>query len=176
MPIPYYTQIINLTESAETLHSQVRKSYKSLINKKPIISVLNEVEPVHRLHAIVHKRETRRKETWFTQQCMAWRHQLFGLLQCEFPNMNNPSLTKPVAGGLFYYNPEMCYYGVGCSLEGISSHALLWAAIIHAGKLGCKRFEMGKQVFSGDEKDVNISKFKRGFGGDTVTYLEFRNE
>jgi hypothetical protein len=175
-PQPYYTQIIDLTQSVEKLHSRLRKSYKSLVNKEPVISVLGEVEPIHRLHVKAHGRETRSPATWFIQQRMMWKKQLFAMLQCEFPNLNNPSIALPVAGGLFYHNPEICYYGVGCSVEGAGSHALLWKAILHAKKLGCKRFEMGKQVFSGDEKAVNISKFKRGFGGDTITYLEFGNE
>ncbi|MHC4605239.1 MAG: hypothetical protein ACYS6W_18135, partial [Planctomycetota bacterium] len=160
----------------EQLHSRLRKSYKALVNKTPVISVLGEVEPIHRLHVKARKRETRSPATWFLQQQMLWKKQIFAMLQCEFPNINNPSMGLPVAGGLFYHNPEMVYYGVGCSMEGASSHALLWKAILHAKKLGCKRFEMGKQIFSGDDKEVNISKFKRGFGGDTITYLEFRNE
>ncbi len=81
--------------------------------------------------------------------------------------MKNPSIENTIteAGALIYHNAHTAYYGVGCSLEGVGSHALLWQAILHAKELGCKQFETGQMVFQGTEKEKNISHFKAGFGG-----------
>lgn len=173
---PYYTQIIDLTKSEEQLHADVRKSYKSLLNvtkKQNVVSLLWDIEPLRRLHIEAHGRQTRSKDTWFVQQKMIWHKQAFALVENHFKNMSLRG-GVPVAGGLFYYNRHICYYGVGCSVEGAGSHAIIWQAIKHAKKLGCKRFDMGRQVFEGNDKLINISNFKRGFGGKTKAYLEFR--
>jgi hypothetical protein len=175
-PRPYYTQIIDLTKSEAELKHDLRKSYKSLVNKHHTISVMRDIEPLRKLHVKCHGRETRSKDTWFVQQKMIWAKEVFCLLQARFPNLRRPDLTEVECGGLFYYNENICYYGVGCSLEGVGSHALIWRAILHAKALGCKEFDMGQQVFGGDEKLVNISKFKKGFGGQTRVYLEFKDE
>jgi len=100
---------------------------------------------------------TRSLETWKIQSEMLRRKEAFCILTGE------AGLAD--AGALFIYNNHTCYYGVGCSMEGADSHAIIWEAILHAKGLGCEWFEMGEQVFSGDEKTMNISKFKRGFGG-----------
>ena len=81
-----------------------------------------------------------------------------------------------VSSGFFIYNNHTCYYGVGCSMEGADTHAAIWEAILYAKELGCKYFEMGEQVFSGDEKLVNISKFKHGFGGSCKMRLDLRKK
>jgi len=61
-------------------------------------------------------------------------------------------------------------------MEGANSHAIIWKAILRAKELGCKFFEMGEQVFSGDEKLIGISKFKCGFGGQTIVRLIIEKE
>jgi len=88
----------------------------------------------------------------------------------------NFKYTVPEAGVFIYYNKHAAYYGIGCSLEGVNSHAIIWQAILHAKELGCKTFEMGEQVWTGDEKLINISKFKRGFGGECYTRLILEKE
>lgn len=168
---PYCAQIIDLTKSEEQLHSELRKSYKSLVNKKTIISVMWNIKPYERLHTKI-KGQTRSAESWFVQQRMIWKEQLFCLLQSKLIRLGD---TRSLAGGLFYYNDYHCYYGSGCSLEDVNGHNVIWQAILHAKKLGCKFFEMGEQVF-GDTKEANISKFKRGFGGYTQVKLNLRKE
>jgi len=175
-PTPYFTQIIDLQQPVDVLWRGVRKSYKSLINKKPVISNMDRIEPLRDLHRKCHKRKGRSDATWFVQQKMIWAKEAFCMTQVEFPDLKRPDLIETVAGGLFYYNQHICYYGVGCSLKGTNSHALLWRAIIHARDLGIERFDMGQQHHEGDPKLVNISKFKRGFGGQPHMYAEFKRE
>lgn len=163
--VPYFTQVIDLSKTEEELHADVRKSYKSLINKKSATIDFdpNEFWLFRQLHISVAGRVTRKYKTWEIQQKMINTEEAF-------------LATDAGAAGLFIYNNHTCYYGVGCSMEGGSSHALIWKAILYAKWLGCKFFEIGEQVFSGDEKLVNISKFKRGFGGTCQMRLDLRKE
>lgn len=165
---PYYTQVIDLAKTEEGLHADLRKSYKSLINKVPYyhgdINVLSWSNCFPEIHKKVAGRITRSKETWDIQEKMAKANELFSVISRFGQDI--------LSFGLFIYNNHTCYYGVGCSLEGRSTHSLIWKAILHAKELGIKFFEMGEQIFSGDEKLMGISKFKRGFGGKTVVRLE----
>ena len=170
---PFYTQIIDLTKTEEELHADLRKSYKSLINKDlEHISaghIPAFVDIVHHTHRIMHDmKETRSQETWDIQQQMVEAKQMFAVLDASKPAKR---CWKVVGGALFWHNEHSCYYGVGCSLGGANSHAVIWKAILHAKELGCKTFEMGEQVFSGDDKLIGISKFKAGFGGQCLMRL-----
>lgn len=163
--IPYFTQVIDLSKTGDELHAGVRKSYKSLLNKgEPKLCQLKMYfRKMKEMHLSASGRKTRSDKTWEIQWKQILSEEAFAFID------------KNIAG-FFIYNNHTCYYGVGCSMEGAGSHALIWKAILHAKKLGCKYFEMGEQVFSGDEKLVNISKFKRGFGGQTVMRLDLRKK
>ncbi len=162
---PCYTQIIDLTKSEQELKRDLRKSYKSLVNKKVITNEMYVITPYQRLHERI-RGVKRSQDTWDVQQRMVWQGQAFCLTQTRFLQEHNtlPSNVVTEAGLIVYYNKDMAYYASGCS--EVDSHALMWQAILKAKDLGCKRFEMGEQIFD-DSKVGNISKFKRGFGGTT---------
>ncbi len=161
VPKPYYTQIIDLTQTEEQLHSQLRKSYKHLANTDdPQVFVTSEsVDWLKDMHIRICGKQTRSDETWELQKEMVRQGEAL-------------VVTSHSAAGLFLYNSESCYYGVG---KGEPAHPVIWRAILHAKAIGCKEFEMGQQVY-GNGKDANISNFKRGFGGKTVVRLEFGSE
>ena len=51
----------------------------------------------------------------------------------------------------------------------------MWKAIIHAKSIGCKWFEVGERIFSSDvEKEMGISDFKSGFGGQTFMSVDIK--
>lgn len=181
VPKPYYTQIVDLTQSVDELHRQMRKSYKNLANKEawaittiaqlwwlwepgaPKPTEMNTIiESFRQLHRKIAGRETRNKLTWYLQSKM--------ILSREAFIVTNSDKT---AMGLFIYDSDTCYYGVAASEPTVTSHAIIWEAIKWAKQLGCKELDMGEQIFRGDEKLVNISKFKRGFGGKTKLRLIF---
>ncbi|MCJ7482675.1 MAG: hypothetical protein MUO31_06890 [Thermodesulfovibrionales bacterium] len=150
---PYFTQIIDLTKTEEELHADLRKSYKSLVNKGfgGIDTALGVLRKLHK--------DTRSNETWHIQS------KIIGMQQAFISDDEGKSAC------LIYHNRYTAYYFSGVSEDGVNSHPCLWMAILQAKALGCKTFEMGEQVFDGDPKLVNISKFKRGFGGKTVTRI-----
>ena len=184
-----FTQIIDLTKEPLNLHGEIRKSYKSLINKgKRELDIKITEDPLllsqfHALHRQVSGRETRSHKTWDIQAEMLKQKEAF--LVCGFFD------KYLLAGDFFIYNEHCCYYGVSASagreqdiihpeVSGqfkfpLNTHALIWRAIMHAKELGCKRLEMGEQLFCGNEKLVDISMFKRGFGGQTRARLVFKN-
>jgi hypothetical protein len=144
---PYYTQIIDLTK--DNMHSALRKSYKSLVNKTNglVPATVKEYQEIH----FQTKGQTRPFASWVLQQKM--------LPVC---------MIQGRTGAMFHYYKGGAYYW---SAAGDNNHAVVWACIQRLKGRGCKYVEMGEQVFSGNPKLVNISKFKRGFGGETKTRL-----
>lgn len=196
---PYLTQVINLVNETDVLHSNLRRSFKSLINwgnKNLKIKVINhksitvdDIEKFRLLHLHAAGRETRSKKSWELQYDMVVNHEAFLMLG---------ELDQELVSGVFMLtSPEFCYYGISASkrelFEKPMSHALLWDSILHAKHMGCRSFEMGEHVFVNqankvpygtysniaeitkpNEKELNVCKFKKGFGGPTIVRLDIR--
>lgn len=155
---PYYTQIIDTSKEPHILHREMRKSCKTLVNRDQNIEYgdIND-------YRLLHNRTTadRCETSWNIQQEMIINSEAV----CMVDGQN--------AAIIIYHNEYSAYYTGGKSTTGFNTHALLWQAIIrNKGKI----FEMGEQVFSGDEKLINISNFKCGFGGVTQTRLILERE
>ena len=57
----------------------------------------------------------------------------------------------------------------------------MWVAILHAKKIGCKWFEAGEISYPNhpispkpSSKELGISDFKAGFGGDVKMFLDLK--
>ena len=57
----------------------------------------------------------------------------------------------------------------------------MWTAILHSKKIGCRWFEAGEQLYQNHpadkpptNKDLGISLFKSGFGGQTEIFLDLK--
>ncbi|KKN40730.1 hypothetical protein LCGC14_0730380 [marine sediment metagenome] len=146
---PYYTQIIDLTRSVEDLHCGLRKSYKSLVNKTDVWNIVKV--PEYRQMCETIKGPRRSDRTWEIQH-----------------RMKPLCLTDGKAGAMFYCNKPAAYYA---SAAGENNHTAIYMAMGLLKNSGYKFLEMGEQIFAGDLKLVNISKYKRGFGGQTITRL-----
>jgi len=179
---PYFTQVIDLTKEGARLHGDMRKSYKHLVNKgkdayetviidkdSPQGKIQDEIQNFRQFHIEIIGRETRPPLTWELQRKQIQADEGFAVFGLKAGDI--------VAAAFFIYNKISCYYGVSVSAEDINSHWLIWEAIRHAKhKLGCRYFDLGEQQFVGTHKQYNISLFKRGFGGQTKMYLEFKTE
>lgn len=177
--VPYFTQIIDLRKPENELFKSTRKSYKSLINwgrKNLNIRIINansismnDIKSFRQLHIREAGRETRSKKSWGIQFDMILKGNAF-LVTAE----DGCSL---VSAAIFIHSNKYCYYGVSASNRSMFdkplSHAVIWSAILHAKILGCHYFEMGEQLYfkqgnpAPSEKELGISKFKAGFGGNT---------
>lgn len=157
---PVYTQIIDLTKSQEELHADLRKSYKSLVNKTKGIRLINTSEYCLLYEQIKGKK--RNKLSWDIQEKM------------------KPSIRRQDdCAVMFYKNSKgRSYYA---SAVGDNVHALIWFEIIGFYNFCFLYVELGEQVYHvgqimmdgkpAAEKHVNISHFKAGFGGATQTRL-----
>jgi hypothetical protein len=160
--VPYFTQVIDLTKSEKELKHDLRKSYKSLVEKyKEEIGVYFGIYGFRQIYKIICD-GTRSNETWNIQDRMAMRDEAFSVLH-----------YGRNAGVLFYVSGDYGYYA--SSKSDMNTHHLVWKAILECKKRGVKYLEMGEQVFT-DDKAGNISKFKRGFGGETKTRLLVRRK
>jgi len=189
-PVTEFRQVIDLQNSQQVLLTDVRKNYRADIRwgeKNMTFQLFDHstitpeiMEQFRQLHIQVSGKETRSKQTWLAQYDFVKSGEgfvLFGFLDGEL-----------VATGLFIHNQTTCYYGVGAycrdRFDKPISHALVWMALLHAKQIGCEQFDFGSAYFpdrSGGndsnrvvtDKEIAISRFKQGFGGEIRSQLLF---
>ena len=162
---PYYTQVIDLLKPENALYHDLRKSYKQLVKQHYPWYILEGLGLFKKLHIQKIGRQTRSDKTWEIQGRMMKQGQAFIVMDEDTD-----------CGCMFYYNGPWAYYAVSVAMPGKNMHHLIWAGIQRLQGQGVQFLEMGEQVFSGNEKLMNISKFKRGFGGETKTRLILRKD
>ena len=162
---PYYTQIINLRNFLPELYHDIRKSYKQLVKQHHSWYIIEGIGGFKKLHVEKIGHQTRSDKTWKIQNQMMKQSQAFIVMDEELD-----------CGCMFYYNGPWAYYAVSVAMPGKNMHHLIWAGFRRLQEQGVRFLEMGEQVFSGNEKLMNISKFKRGFGGETKTRLILRKD
>ena len=184
-----FSQIYDLKKDKLPIKSNIRKSYKSLINwgnreLQPKVFDASDItwelmNEFRLLHIRVSGRETRSEESWRRQFEMVEAGEAFVV----FGRLDN----ELVSAGLFTHNKTNCYYQVSASkremFEKPLFHSLMWMAILHAKKIDCKWFEIGEQHYPNHpydkpptKKEPGISEFKAGFGGETRILLDLELE
>jgi len=178
----HHTCSIYLTPDKKVLWGSVRKGHKSSIksfNKFfEVKTWCNEItgeefEEYRKLHALAAGRTTRPSLTF--DMMKSWIETGNGLLigasrDGVFCGFIYIIIYKKAA----YYasaanHPDMeDSFGVG--------HGLIWEAINQCKDKGLHILEMGKQYYGtsddDSDKEINISNFKRGFGGNLITRYE----
>jgi hypothetical protein len=184
---PIFSQVIDLKDEKSVQKSSIRKSYKSLINwgiRELMPKVFdasnltwNKMKLFRELHIREAGKETRSVDSWRQQFNMVKEGNAFVVF-----GSNEDEL---VSAGLFMHSKTNCYYGVSASRRDLFEkpmfHSLMWTAILHAKKLGFKWFEVGEQLYPNyphenppTKKELNISKFKAGFGGQIKMFLDLK--
>jgi hypothetical protein len=185
-----FTQMIDLKATESELAAGLRKSYKGEIkwgrNNLSIDTITadnlatDSIELFRNLHISAAGRETRPIATWETMQEMVVKREAF----CIFGYY----LKQLVSAAFFSLSETVCIYGVAASNRDMwdkpLGHALIWEAMIFAKKQGCEWFEMGEikiapNIVESDkqqEKELNISKFKAGFGGEKFIRIGMNNQ
>lgn len=149
---PYYTQVIDLTQSVEKLRHGLRKSYRSLVNKQEHVEFC-DVATFQGIHEYV-KQKQRPQATWDIQKRM-------NPLCCH---------DNGRCGVMFYAGPVWAYYA---SAAGENTHACVWSCLLELKQRGVHWCDMGEQTY-GQDKAGNIARFKAGFSGTTVVRLNLR--
>lgn len=172
---------VDLRQSLEEIHVNLRKSYRSLLNEGERLwqvdvhdTVSEELfDEFRRLHKEVSGRVTRPKETWDLQRQ-------------EINNTNSFLVTirdsehKLCGGGFFEASNTESIYAVGAYDRSLFdkpvSHIVQWTAIKHAKELGLCWHYLGQRFYETDTptptpKELQIAYFKEGFATDTILRL-----
>lgn len=168
----------NIRFGQQHLHYQLLqvddRALESVALRKPTDFCL---EAMREFHIRVAGRETRSAQSWRAQEQMLMQGEAFALLGFSGETL--------LSTGLFIYNQQRCYYGVGVydrdHFAVPVSHDLVWRAMLQAKLLGCQQFDFGELAFAGlpnhghiaSSKEVSIGHFKRGFGGQLHSVLSF---
>lgn len=185
--LPYQTQIIDLRKNLEVLWDEVRKGHKSDIKKAAGMVRINiwnfgditrdkfaQYQDLHRKDA---GRVTRSQKTF--DMMFSWIKAGTAILaEAVFNN-------KPIGFSLMIIYKKGAYYGSACtdpSSGNLSaSHLIQWETIKYLKAHGVSFYDIGLQYYCPEwfqfpsDKVVNISKFKRGFGGSAVPMITSEN-
>ena len=183
-----FNRIINLAKTEEDLKKEIRKSYRSLINwgqKNLELILLNSGSlddnsyqkflQFRELHYHCAGRRTRSKETWDIQYKCIEEGTIFAI----FGYLNGEMVT----GGLFNVSDNYVYYAISASARELFDkpifHSIFWRAIQHSKNIGAIIFDAGEIYMSCQfnfpqktDKELNIARFKSGFGGKILPRLE----
>ncbi len=178
-----WARAISLEKGENQLWVELRKSYKSVINKgireQKILLVdhinfnKNILKEMQELHYKVSGRITRSNKTWELQFDSIKKD--FGFVFCS---LNNKNLLAAV---YFIKSSINAYYSVGIftkeAKEKNYGHCLIWKAIQYCKLRGLKICELDMSINfnledNKDEKLRTISYFKSGFGGDIYPKYE----
>jgi FemAB family protein len=177
---------VDMQESMETIQGNIRRSYKSLINKGkklfeyrffigPEISedVFSEVQA---FHLQVAGKVTRIQKTWDTQY--SWIQENHALLVCSYQGQ------RLIGASLFPYTEDMALYAIGIYdrklFDQPIAHALMMEAIRFFHERGQKYLWVGLRHYKNDswlkpdEKLQSISHFKEGFATHQSLHIHQR--
>lgn len=169
--------IIDLKKPEEHLWSGVRKSYRNLINKSREIwhtelitkdnfnnNVWNEFRSLH--YEASGKKYTRDLKTWNLQKNMLCNDRAFLSI------IRDPLNKRLIGCGFFQINKKTSFYASAAYDRSLFSkplgHLVQWNAILYMKSKNIDTYYIGRYFTNNDlprptEKELNISKFKKGF-------------
>ncbi len=176
------TEIIDLRNSVSEIKSSFRSSYKSIINQSSkiyqikIIDCKNPEYQIHEEYRKLHHKSAGR----ITRNIKTFD------LQFELLKKDNAMLIglmfekKFIAFSYFFHHNRNIYYASSSDNPNFKvkvpiEHLIIWSAIEYYVNRKFSKMEIGWQQFGPQlfdfpsNKDINISFFKRGFGGSTVS-------
>jgi hypothetical protein len=182
LDISLATQIVDLSPDEPALLRDMRKGHRAAIKQadKVLSSVvfdklsINDVvfDEYRLLHAKAAGRVTRPLSTF--QMMRDWIRQGYAILSCAYRD------GTPVGFALVSVYKGAAYYSSGCEDPEHNrfpiGHLIQWRAIQWLKQNGVRLYELGVQHFHTmphaivSEKEINISMFKRGFGGVSVPF------
>ncbi len=166
-----YNSYVDLALPEEMIKTNIRKSYKSLVNwgeKNLDINIIDHTNPDHKkfmefkeFHIATAGRKTRSDKSWDLQFESIKRNE--GFL------VTGHLSGKPVSGSLILHGKKEAYYAVGVYDRELMSqniavgHYNILCSIYQAKKIGLDILHLGFTGKASEEKEKNIFKFKAGF-------------
>lgn len=182
------SQILDLRQSEKELYAEIRKGHKSDIKrgKKYEIELYdnkNMTEDKIELYRKIYEEDAGR----VTRNSQMYMH-YYAFIKEKKAVIAFAKVEEEYVGVLIAtFYKDTAYYSSYAErterLEGVPvGHALQWEIIKYLKEHGIAFYEMGEQVFGTYEKGteeaklVNISAYKRGFGGYTVPVFKGKKE
>ena len=178
MELAKHTQMIDLEKPENLLWAEVRKGHKSSIKKAEklnlkinIFNKSNITQQVFDSYSYVHSIDAGDS----IRSAKSFDIMYNWIITNEAILLQATHDGDAVAYILIITRGEGSYYGSSCRLPNFNQcepvHARIWNSIIHLKQSGFKYYDVGHQFFGPQfgytptEKEIQISNFKRGFGG-----------
>ncbi len=177
------TQIIDFKKDIRTLWGEIKKSHRNEIKRGKKIFSFDYVLPhetkskeygeLKNLHFLSAGRKTRSDESWEIGFKIKLNKNAIIILA---------KLNDIIVGGIYTFLYKNCaYYGISANHPNYDtrysiSHSIMWEMIKWLKHNRYDYFELGQQYFSNQpyshptQKEIDISLFKRHFGGFIVTH------
>lgn len=180
------TQLIDLTKRQEELYSDIRKSHKRHIKRGGRYELeFYDSSNISQAQIELYKRIYEEDAGKVTRNSELYMHYLYfiqnGLAVLELAKYKGEyvaALISTCSQKTAYYSS---YGELEERLEGIPvGHIMHWHMLLHMKEKGMEYYEMGEQVFgpthysSPEKKLIDISSFKRRFGGYTHPFWRGR--
>ena len=162
---------VDLNQTEDLIRTNVRKSFKSLINwgitnlKMVIINKSNPNKEIFdsfkHFHVKVSGRQTRSDYSWELQFKAIKNERAYLILGYYMGEL--------VSGAYNLYGSDVAYYGVAVNDRELMAknlpigHAVLFKSILYAKEIGLKKFILGTIEKTSDIKINDILKYKKGF-------------
>ncbi len=176
------TQVLVLDIDERTLWGNIKKSHRNEIKRgeeqfkfvvdSPYSTDKKLFKEFKNLHFLAAKRRTRSERTWDLQHQSKVKGNAIVILAYLD--------DKPIGGIFTMLYKDGAYYGVSANHPDYEhlpiSHSIQWKMIKWLKQNRYKYYELGYQHFSDQsydhpsQKEIDISKFKRHFGGYTITH------
>jgi hypothetical protein len=186
------TNIIDLTYSEDNILCQMRKGHKSDVKRalrdedlqidyvdKSSSNIESSLLEYKKIHIVDAGRQTRTDDSWV---CMlSWLYAGNAVLVLA----KSKSLEKYISGAFIPMYKDSAYYGSYATINGnlnnsIVGHLVQWCIIKYLKEHGINRYETGWNYYASsfdkmtfDQKLIQISEFKHGFGGKEKMFIEF---
>ncbi|GII83399.1 hypothetical protein Ssi03_13890 [Sphaerisporangium siamense] len=179
----HLTQMVDLTLPEEERRAELRKNFQRILRKPPArldLAVVtgaevtpDDLEQFARLQLAFYGKGMRSQESWDAIRASVLADEAFLVIGRRD--------GRVVTIAYFAVSPGYCLYVSGVNERGGAgdglSHHVLWRAMRHAERLGCRYFELGEVLHPGDhpdldEKFLSIGHFKAGFSNMTVLRLD----
>jgi hypothetical protein len=188
--------LLNLEKEENILKKNLRKSYKSLINREnKILSVKSSFKPQNKEKIFedwkdIHAKAILRGGKTIPLKTYDLLFKAIKAKECVvFIAYQN---EECVGGMLFSLNNNFAIYESSVNIDIIENdksravgHCLMWNGILELKKIGIKNFELGtyydvtastKYLKDWINKEDGITNFKKGFGGDIIPAYYFAKE
>jgi len=175
LPIPYYTNMLDLNLSLDDLLAQMKPKGRyniKLAEKKGVIVKKGDINDLNIFYSLLE--QTTKRDNF--------RANPFNYYKTMLENLPNAILlfasheNDILSSGIFTYtkNQALYYYGASSNIKRnlMSSYLLQWEAIKIGKERGCKYYDFMGIADPENPKDqlINVTDFKLKFGGRIVRF------